>query len=63
MLCALGDFAVYPVQSYITKWRDEFLAHIHRGGCPFNGQSSIEGILAPIEQHHAPPRTSRSRWR
>jgi NADH-quinone oxidoreductase subunit F len=54
VLCALGEFAVYPVQSYITKWRDEFLAHIHQGRCPYNGQSSIEGILAPSEQHHGP---------
>ena len=23
-LCALGDFAVYPVASYVAKWRDEF---------------------------------------
>ena len=23
-LCALGDFAVYPVASYVDKFRDEF---------------------------------------
>jgi NADH-quinone oxidoreductase subunit F len=50
-LCALGDFAVYPVSSYMTKFADEFLAHIERRGCPFGGDSSIEGILAPIDQH------------
>src|SRR3954470_11688182 len=53
VLCALGEFAVYPVQSYITKWREEFVAHIQQGRCPYNGQSSIDGILAPSEQHHA----------
>ena len=46
-LCALGDFAVYPVSSYLRKYRDEFEAHVHEGGCPFAGESSIEGILAP----------------
>jgi NADH-quinone oxidoreductase subunit F len=50
-LCALGDFSVYPVQSYLTKFHDEFLRHVEEGGCPFGGESSIEGILAPIDQH------------
>ena len=54
VLCALGEFAVYPVSSYITQWRDEFVAHIQQGRCPYDGQSSIEGILAPSEQHHGP---------
>jgi len=50
-LCALGDFAVYPVASYIDKYRDEFQAHIDGGGCPFGGESSVEGIFAPSDQH------------
>jgi NADH-quinone oxidoreductase subunit F len=50
-LCALGDFAVYPVSSYLRKYRDEFEAHVAQRGCPFAGESSIERILAPIEQH------------
>src|SRR5213595_422451 len=50
-LCALGDFAVYPVQSYLRKFRSEFEAHIDQGGCPFAGESSIEGIVAPADQH------------
>jgi NADH-quinone oxidoreductase subunit F len=50
-LCALGDFAVYPVQSYLRKFRAEFEAHIDQGGCPFNGESSIEGIVAPADAH------------
>src|SRR5215831_12512684 len=56
VLCALGEFAVYPVSSYIAKWRDEFVAHIQQGRCPYDGRSSIEGILAPSEQHHGPAR-------
>jgi NADH-quinone oxidoreductase subunit F len=54
-LCALGDFAVYPVASYLRHWRPEFEAHIEQGGCPFDGESSIEGIVAPSDAHaHAP---------
>ena len=54
-LCALGDFAVWPVRSYIDKYRDEFEAHIDEGGCPYGGESSIEGVMAPIDQHtHSP---------
>jgi NADH-quinone oxidoreductase subunit F len=52
-LCALGDFAVYPVQSYMKKFPDEFRAHVDQGGCPFRGQSSIEGIVAPSDAHSA----------
>jgi NADH-quinone oxidoreductase subunit F len=55
VLCALGEFAVYPVASYLSKWRDEFVAHVEQGGCPFGGSSSLEGILAPSDQHaHTP---------
>jgi len=54
-LCALGDFAVWPVQSYMDKWPDEFVAHVEQGRCPLDGESSIEGIFAPSDQHtHAP---------
>ena len=51
-LCALGDFAVYPVQSYYKHWRSEFEAHVELGRCPFDGSSSIEGIVAPSDVHH-----------
>ena len=54
-LCALGDFAVWPVQSYMDKWPDEFVAHVEQGRCPLDGESSIEGIFAPSDQHtHSP---------
>jgi NADH-quinone oxidoreductase subunit F len=54
-LCALGDFAVWPVRSYIDNYREEFEAHIEQGGCPYGGESSIEGVVAPVDQHtHAP---------
>jgi NADH-quinone oxidoreductase subunit F len=50
-LCALGDFAVYPVASYVKYWEDEFVAHVEQGGCPFGGESSLEGIVAPSDAH------------
>ena len=50
-LCALGDFAVYPVASYVKHWRDEFDAHVEQGGCPFDGESTLEGIVAPSDAH------------
>src|SRR5437870_6141728 len=51
VLCALGEFAVYRVASYLHKWREEFVAHVEHGGCPFDGASSLDGILAPFDQH------------
>jgi NADH-quinone oxidoreductase subunit F len=60
-LCALGDFAVYPVSSYLRKYRAEFEVHVREGGCPFAGESSIEGIVAPIAQHaHSEPEAARA---
>ena len=53
-LCPLGDAAAMPVASYIDKFRSEFQEHLERG-CPMHGSSSLEGILAPVDQHsHAP---------
>ena len=54
-LCALGDFAVYPVASYLKKWRDEFVAHVELGRCPYGGSSSLEGIVAPLDAHRHHP--------
>jgi len=52
-LCPLGDAAAMPIASYVDKFRDEFQAHIDQRGCPHGGASSLEGILAPVDQHHA----------
>jgi NADH-quinone oxidoreductase subunit F len=54
-LCALGDFAAGPVVEYVRNFREEFQRHIDEGGCPFGGESSLEGVFAPVDQHsHAP---------
>ena len=60
-LCALGDFAAGPVLEYARAFREEFQRHIDEGGCPFGGESSLEGIFAPVDQHLAPSRPPRCR--
>jgi NADH-quinone oxidoreductase subunit F len=50
-LCPLGDAAAMPVASYVVKFRDEFRAHVDGRGCPFGGESSLEGLFAPVDQH------------
>ncbi len=50
-LCALGDFAAGPVVEYVSKYRDEFQRHLDEGGCPYKGESSLEGVFAPVDQH------------
>jgi len=52
-LCPLGDSDAIAVASYVAKFRDEFLAHVEVGGCPFEGSSSLEGIVAPTDVHEA----------
>jgi NADH-quinone oxidoreductase subunit F len=52
-LCPLGDSDAIAVASYVAKFHDEFLAHVEGGGCPFEGESSLEGIVAPTDVHDA----------
>jgi NADH-quinone oxidoreductase subunit F len=54
-LCPLGDAAAMPIASYVTKFRAEFQAHVDQGGCPFEGESTLEGIFAPVNQHASHP--------
>jgi NADH-quinone oxidoreductase subunit F len=50
-LCVLGDSAAMPVASCVTKFRDEFQAHLDHGGCPFGADSSLDRLFAPSDQH------------
>jgi len=50
-LCVLGDSAAMPVASCVTKFRDEFRAHLEQGGCPFGADSQLAGLFAPVDQH------------
>ena len=38
--CALGDGATSPISSSIQYFRDEYLAHLTEGGCPFDPVAS-----------------------
>ncbi|MGH3105441.1 MAG: NADH-quinone oxidoreductase subunit NuoF [Gaiellaceae bacterium] len=49
-LCPLGDAAAMPVASYVDKFRAEFQEHLEHG-CPMGGESSLDGIFAPVDQH------------
>ncbi len=42
-ICPLADAAVMPAQSYATKFRDEFIAHLDGKGCPFPAWTFGEG--------------------
>jgi NADH-quinone oxidoreductase subunit F len=49
--CALGDGATSPVVSSIQHFRDEYLAHLEHGGCPFDAAAST--AWAPRQEVHA----------
>jgi len=38
--CALGDGATSPITSSIQYFRDEYVAHLDNGGCPFDHAAS-----------------------
>ena len=38
--CALGDGATSPITSSIQYFRDEYVEHLTRGGCPFDPVAS-----------------------
>ncbi len=38
--CALGDGAASPIMSSIKYFRDEYIAHLTHGGCPFDPVAS-----------------------
>jgi len=52
--CALGDGATSPITSSVQYFRDEYVAHLTQGGCPFDpaastvfaGNGSTRGALS-----------------
>jgi NADH-quinone oxidoreductase subunit F len=50
-LCPLGDGDAMVVANVASKFSEEFAAHIELGRCPLEGQSKLDGILAPVAQH------------
>jgi NADH-quinone oxidoreductase subunit F len=53
-ICALGDAAAMPVQSFVKKFRDEFIRHVEERRCPFGmnawgiRQVSREAAIGPM---------------
>jgi NADH-quinone oxidoreductase subunit F len=44
--CALGDGAVSPITSSIQYFREEYVAHLEQGGCPFDPSAST--LFTPV---------------
>ena len=58
VLCALGEFAVYPVDSYLKKWRDEFVAHVEQRRLPVRRRVVARGdprAVRPARAHARRP--------
>jgi NADH-quinone oxidoreductase subunit F len=40
--CALGDGATSPITSSVQYFKDEYVAHWEKGGCPFDaGEATL----------------------
>ena len=44
--CALGDGATRPITSSIQYFREEYLAHLTHGGCPFDRATELVTLFA-----------------
>jgi NADH-quinone oxidoreductase subunit F len=55
-ICALGDAAAMPVQSFVRKFRQEFLDHVERRACPHGEEAwgvsrqTREALIGGIRQ-------------
>ncbi len=47
--CALGDGATSPILSSLQYFREEYIAHLDQGGCPFDSAKST--LFVPAEAH------------
>jgi NADH-quinone oxidoreductase subunit F len=47
-ICVFADAAAWPVQSYVTKFRDEFEFHIREKRCDLHGASSTLSVLTEV---------------
>ncbi|GAB3856534.1 NADH-quinone oxidoreductase subunit NuoF [Nocardioides maradonensis] len=48
--CALGDGATSPISSSVKYFRDEYLAHLSHGGCPFDPRRSTAWAAASTQE-------------
>ena len=42
-VCVLADAAAMPTQSFLSKFKDEFVAHVTLGRCPFKKEGRVQG--------------------
>lgn len=49
-VCALGDAAAMPVQSFLKHFRDEFAYHITHGKCLVPREAQRVGSRAPTKK-------------
>jgi hypothetical protein len=49
-ICVFADAAAWPVQSYITKFREEFEDHIHTGTCAADRALPLTPHLLPLPE-------------
>ncbi|HEU4385080.1 MAG TPA: NADH-quinone oxidoreductase subunit NuoF [Anaeromyxobacteraceae bacterium] len=53
-ICALGDAAAMPVQSFVKRFKQDFLAHVEARGCPVGEtgwgvqQETREAVIGPL---------------
>jgi NADH-quinone oxidoreductase subunit F len=53
-ICALGDAAAMPVQSFVKRFKQDFLAHVEARGCPVGEtgwgvqQETREAVVGPL---------------
>ncbi|HZY05300.1 MAG TPA: NADH-quinone oxidoreductase subunit NuoF [Anaeromyxobacteraceae bacterium] len=53
-ICALGDAAAMPVQSFVKRFKQDFLAHVEARGCPVGEtgwgvqQESHDAVIGPL---------------
>ena len=52
-ICLLADACAMPTRSIVSKFRDEFLAHVAMGRCPLGGRLSgrLEDAAAAAAAH------------
>jgi NADH-quinone oxidoreductase subunit F len=53
-ICALGDAAAMPVQSFVKRFKQDFLAHVEARGCPVGEtgwgvqQETHDAVIGPL---------------
>ena len=49
-ICTFADALAMPTRSWVNKFRDEFVAHVHEGCCPYKESKARKDLEIPIPQ-------------